>query len=118
AGGQDKVDWMPLGVFALVSEQGGEPSKYVQLAISKTGEISGTYYNQATNQALPVYGALDRNTQRVAFYAGGKRDTVVEAGVQNLTQDQTPVLIHFPTGQAQQYLLVRLPNEGKAAGGQ
>ena len=67
---------------------------------------------------LPIYGALDRNTQKVAFYAGDKKDTVVEVGIQNLTQEQAPILIHFPDGRAQQYLLVRLPpKEEMPAGG-
>jgi hypothetical protein len=115
AGQADQTEWMPLGVFALVNEEAGDPTRYLQLAVSKEGLISGTFYNAATDQAQPVYGALDRQTQKVAFYAGDKKDTVVEAGIYNLTQEQAPVLIHFPGGRAQEYLLVRLPE--KAAGG-
>lgn len=104
----DNTEWMPLGVFALVQEEKGEPTMYLQLAISKQGMISGTYNNSTTKQSAAISGSLDRDTQRVAMFTE-KKTPVVETGIQNLTQDQAPALVHFKDGTTQRWLLVRLP---------
>jgi hypothetical protein len=106
--------WLPLGVFAITNEQAAAPTLFLQLAVSKEGLIAGTYYNAVTNQALAVQGGVDRATQRASWYAGDNRDVVMEAGIYNLTEDQTPALVHFGTGQ-QQVLLVRLPQPQQPA---
>lgn len=58
---------------------------------------------------------MDRTTQRAAWYAGENRDTVMEAGIDNLTEEQAPALVYFGTGEQQQVLLVRLSEEQPAA---
>lgn len=106
---QDSGQWMPLGVFALSSD-GGEssPSKMMQLAVSKDGIIAGTYFNTATDQALSIQGKVDRLSQRAAWTIGDNKNTVFDTGIYNLTENQTPVLVHFGTGTTQNWLLVRL----------
>jgi hypothetical protein len=114
-----EVEWMPLGTFALSSDEADrDPSVAMQLAVSKDGLISGTYFNSATDTALTITGGVDSQSQRAAWTVGDKQTTVFETGIYNLTDAQTPVLIHFPGGQTQQWLLVRLdaPEEqGEAA---
>jgi hypothetical protein len=110
----DSTQWMPLGVFALVADDKGPPVMYLQLAISKQGAISGTYYNSNTKQTLPIAGSLDKSTQRVAFFTS-KRTPVVETGLANLTKDQAPCLIHF-AGITQNWMLVRLPEPKEGQG--
>src|SRR5207302_937679 len=56
-----------------------------------------------------VQGRVDKETQRLAFTIGDDRNTVLETGIYNLTQDQTPVLCHFGLSQTQTYMFVRLP---------
>lgn len=34
---------------------------------------------------------------------------IMETGLENLTQDSVPALIHFADGQTQQWLMVRIP---------
>jgi len=102
------LELMPLGVFALSSEDDEEPIMCIQLAVSKNGLISGTYHNLLTEQTLPVQGSVDGKTQRAAWSIGDKRNTVMETGIFNLTEDQTPVLIHFGGENTQQWLMVRL----------
>lgn len=104
----DNTEWMALGVFALVQEEKGEPTMFLQLMISKQGIIGGTYNNTATNQTATISGSLDRDTQRVAMFTE-KKTPVVETGLQNLTQDQAPALVHFKDGTTQRWLLVRVP---------
>ena len=43
-----------------------------------------------------------------------KKTPVLETGVENLTQDQAPCLLHFADGTQQRWLLVRLPEPKEA----
>lgn len=61
-----------------------------------------------TDQAIAVQGQVDKDTQRVAFRIGESEDIVVETGLFNLTQDETPVLVHFGSEKVENWLLVRL----------
>jgi hypothetical protein len=60
------------------------------------------------DNTLPVYGSVDPKSQRAAWSIGEKKNIVSEAGLQNLTQDQAPVLVHYGTDRTQQRALVRL----------
>jgi len=107
----DSTDWLPLGVFALSRGDTGVSNTVLQLAVSKEGVISGTYYNSDTDIARPVKGTVDKKSQRAAWtFADGKdTDIVMETGIDNLTQDQTEALVHFGKDITQQWLMVRLP---------
>lgn len=106
----DKTEWLPLGVFALSRGDTGVSNTVLQLAVRKEGVISGTYYNSDTDIARPVKGTVDKKTQRAAWtFADGKNtDIVMETGINNLTQDQAELLVHFGKDMAQQWLMVRL----------
>jgi hypothetical protein len=104
----EPTEWLPLGTFALsAGEDDKDPERVVQLAVDKDGIISGTMTNQKTKQTLPVQGRVDKETQRVAFTIGDAKDVVFETGIFNLTQQQTPVLVHGE-GREETYLLLRL----------
>jgi hypothetical protein len=110
------LDWMPLGVFALSTSQADtNPSYILQLAMAKQGLVSGTYFNPGTNQSGAVDGRVDSASQRVAIRLSDPADIVLETGVYNLTQDSTPVLVHFGLQQTQTWFLVRLqaPRSGE-----
>jgi hypothetical protein len=100
--------WQPLGVFSLV--QGSETSSNTmfQLAVDQKGIIRGNYYDALMDQSTPVYGAVDSKTQRAAWTIGDKKTPVFDCGIYNLTQAQTPVLVHFGDDRSQQWLLVRV----------
>jgi hypothetical protein len=105
-------DWMALGTFSMaVTENEVDPARVIQLAVSKDGIISGTIHNRQSGNTYSVQGRVDKDTQRVAFTIGDDRNTVMETGIFNLTQDQTPVLCHFSGSQTQTYMLARLPAE-------
>jgi hypothetical protein len=102
------AEWLPLGTFALSeNETDKDPSRVVQLAVDKEGVVSGTMHNKATNQTYPIQGRVDKETQRVAFTIGEAKDVVFETGIYNLTQQQTPVLVHGE-GREETYLLLRV----------
>jgi hypothetical protein len=61
-----------------------------------------------------VHGAVDQQTQRVAFNVGDNHEsTVVETGLYNLTKDEAPALMHIGKDRTEQWLLVRMqqPNQ-------
>jgi hypothetical protein len=67
------------------------------------------------DNTLPVYGSVDRKTRRAAWSIGEKKDIVFEAGLNNLTRNETVVLVHFGQDRSEQMVLVRLeePTDGK-----
>ena len=104
-----EAEWMPLGTFAVsVDEKDVEPSMVIQLAVNREGIISGTLFNIDTDEAQAIQGAVDKETQRVAFRIGESETVVCETGLYNLTQNEAPVLVHYATEQVENYLLVRL----------
>ena len=116
---QTNLQWLPLGTFALstsaVNPQVSTKAA-IQLAATNDGLISGSFYNRETNQTFPIQGRVDPQTQRVAFYVIGAENTVFETGMYNLTQQQTPVMIHKNGGRTtQNALLVRLTAPSQSA---
>lgn len=109
----DSLEWMPLGVFAVTQDgqaDGPPPSLFFQLTVSKQGIIAGTYQNTSTDTVVSIEGMVDKKTQRAAWTVVGHSRPIIETGIQNLTQDTAPALIHFEDGRTQQVLLVRLDN--------
>jgi hypothetical protein len=105
--------WLPLGVFAMVQGEQVTGNDLFQLAVNKAGVIRGNYYNALSDTNQPVYGAVDQKTQRAAWTVGDRKEPVFEAGIANLTQPQTTMLVHFGKGRTQQWTLVRIEQSGK-----
>jgi hypothetical protein len=101
-------EWQALGVFAMVQGDEKDANNVFQMAINKDGVIRGNYYNGLTDTTLPIYGSVDKNSQRVAWFVGDKKDVVYETGVGNLAQPETSMLVHFGKERTQQWTLVRL----------
>lgn len=105
----EEMEWMALGTFAVsTSEKEGEPTRFIQLAVSQTGLISGTYFNEQTEVSQTVLGMVDPQTQRVAMRLGEDEDLVMETGLYNLTLEEAPVLVHFGPDKYEFFLLVRM----------
>jgi hypothetical protein len=101
-------DWKPLGVFALVPGDQKTSNNLFQLALNKDGIIRGNYYDAVMDTTTPVFGSVDKKTQRAAWTIGKTKDRVFEAGLFNLTQSEAPVLVHMGADKTQQWLLVRV----------
>jgi hypothetical protein len=107
----DNEQWQPLGVFAMVKGDETTSNDIFQLAISKEGVVRGNYYNAASDSTTPVYGSLDKKSQRIAWTIGDKKEPVYETGLYNLTQEQTTMLVHFSKDQTEQYKLFQVPQQ-------
>ena len=105
--------WQALGVFAMVKGDETTSNDIFQLALNKDGVLRGNYYNATSDSTQPLYGSLDKKTQRIAWSIGDKKDPVYETGLYNLTQDETTMLVHFGKGRTQQWTLVRIDQSAK-----
>lgn len=100
-------EWLPLGVFAMVRDEKQHPHLILQFAINKQGILRGNYTDEVTDNTQPIHGAVDKQTQRAAWTVGDNSQTVMEAGINDLTQSEAPALIH-KNGKTDHWLLVRL----------
>ncbi|MFO0955978.1 MAG: hypothetical protein U0800_00780 [Isosphaeraceae bacterium] len=107
--------WQPLGVYAMVASDQDKPNDLFQLAVNAQGQIRGNYHNIQSNETTPVAGAVDRKSGRAAWTIGGDKTPTYEAGIANLTRDQSTMVVHTPDGQQRQFNLIRLPDP-KSAG--
>jgi hypothetical protein len=110
------TQWQPLGVFAMVDSGQTSSDDIFQLAVNSQGMLRGNYHYLKDNSVTPLAGAVDPKTQRAAWTIGGDKAPVYEAGIANLTRDQTSMLVHTPDGQQQQFNLIRLPDPTQTAG--
>ncbi len=108
--------WQSLGVFAMTKGDETTSDNIFQLALNQNGVLRGNYYNAKLNTSTPVFGSLDKKTQRVAWYIQGKPENVCETGLYNLTLDETTMLVHLGKDRTEQYNLFRLPPNDQAAG--
>jgi hypothetical protein len=114
-----EAEWMALGVFAMVQGEETTSNNMFQLAVNKEGIIRGNYYNALTDHVEPVHGSVDKKTQRAAWMVGDKKVPVYEAGIANLTKDDTTMMVHYGKDKSQQFTLFRIqqpetpPMEGK-----
>src|SRR5262249_3971873 len=109
-------DWLPLGVFAVGrdADAAAQTNRFVQLAINRSGEIAGVLYNSSTDQARDLVGKVDTNSQKAYWSLSNQTDSpIASTGIFNLTEDQTPINVHFSDGSDQTWTLVRLKQEGQ-----
>jgi hypothetical protein len=100
--------WLPLGVFSVVEANQTTSNDVFQLAVDKQGVIRGNYHNVQSDQVMNITGSVDKTSQRAAWTIGNYQTPVYEAGIANLTKDQTPLLVHTSDGQTRQMALIRL----------
>ena len=87
---------------------------FFQLSINPQGVISGAYTSTITNDTRPVAGQLEKASQRAAWRIGDNTETIFETTLGNLTQDVSPVTVHFGNSRTQTWLLVRMPQPAPA----
>lgn len=111
----DDDQWLPLGVYAMVRNEQQHPQLILQLSINKNGIIRGNYTDEATDHTLPIHGAAEKTTQRAAWTVGDNQNTVMEAGLNDLTGSEAPALIH-KADKTEHWLLIRLEHPADGNG--
>ena len=107
AGGDDE-DWMPLGVFGIVTDGQKTPEKSLQLALSKEGLIRGNLIDELTGEPKPIQGSVDKESQRVAISLVDDKSIVAEMGLYDLTEDTLTMMVHRGKDKVETRGLVRL----------
>jgi len=104
------MEWMPLGVFAIVNKNGDDSGRVLQLAVRKKGIIAGAYFTKQEDRAHPIQGMVDENTQTAAWVLadGSSKDLVMETSIYNLTKPQCTIMVHSGPTKAEVWQLVRL----------
>jgi len=107
---KQQSDWMPLGMFAfaLDNDSSDMPKRYISLAISKEGAVSGAYFDAANNTMLEIQGGIDPESQRIAWKFVGSDWPIMESGLYNLTKDESTLLIHTSSHTTETQVLIRL----------
>lgn len=101
--------WFPLGTYVLSPDTGEHRGpQAVQLALEKSGTISGTYTNWPQGRVHPIRGNVDQETWRATFRVDGNTQVVVDTGLYNLGLPRTKVLVHLPNGETESWLMIRL----------
>ena len=84
-----------------------------QLAVNKQNVVRGNYYDAVTDSTALVFGSVDPKTQRAAWTVGDRKTPVFEAGIANLTKDETTMLVHYGKDRSQQFTLIRIEDPEK-----
>jgi hypothetical protein len=101
-------EWKSLGTFSLAEPGQKQSNMMLQLDINPQGVLHGTYYNQLTMETSQVYGALDKEKQRVSWTLGTNPSTVFDAGLGDLVKNESSVLVHYSPSNTQRMDLIRL----------
>jgi hypothetical protein len=101
------ADFLSLGVFKLSPQ--GQPNAWsmINLAVSKSGIVRGTYYDILSDQEQPIQGAIDKATQRVAFTIGTQGTIVFQTLLPDLTRDNGTITLQYNDGTKSQWTLSR-----------
>ena len=98
----------------LAQEERGDPVMFFQLSINRDGVINGAFQSTLTGDSHPVAGKVDKASQRAVWRVGDNGKTIYETSLANLTQDVSPIAIHFDATRTQTWLLVRMPQPAPA----
>jgi hypothetical protein len=105
-------DWMPLGVFSLMVGPGDESTRMLDLAIDRHGNIRGSYYDMVSNASYNVAGVVDARTQYAQWSLESNRGLTFYTPLGEMMQPQGVVTVRLPSGQRQQWQLVRMEGGG------
>jgi hypothetical protein len=107
------ANYLPLGVFTMAAEDEDDAEVMLHLAVTKDGKLRGSYYDLATQKEEPIQGAIDKQTQRVAFTVGSDNNEVFETSLASLTNSNGAVALHEADGQVDRWTIARLKEPPK-----
>ena len=102
--------WMPLGIFAITPNAEVASDIMVQLAVSKDGMVEGSYHNRPAEVTLPIYGAVDKKSQKVAWRIKDGA-ILMETGLNGLTESGAKVKVVFEGDATEMWQMHRLTKQ-------
>jgi hypothetical protein len=109
------ANWLPLGVYEAIPPGENSSKMMMQLAVNKAGIIRGNYFNTGDENSQFIEGSINKKTARAAWCVADKKDIVFDTGLYNLTQNESPVLVHYGKTKQEQWTLVRLKQKDDSA---
>ena len=101
------LEWLPLGVFATAPKAAAQAHIYQQLAVSRTGELKGNYYDAISNATQPISGKIDAETRKATWTVGSSGGATFETTLDALVT--TPSGVTMKSGKAvQEWELVQM----------
>ncbi len=107
------AQYLPLGVYTLAPHDQSDTSVMMQLAVTKDGIVRGSYFDLATNREQTVRGAVDKQSQLVAFTIGNDDKNVYETGLASLTTGGGDISKFDPDGKLGRFTLERMEDPEK-----
>jgi hypothetical protein len=99
--------WLNLGSFVAAPPYG--PAELaLQLVIDPAGVVRGNALSLTGDETHPVFGAINRETQRIAWCVGDGSEFVFDTGLVNLTKASAPLLFHAGSAESQTWRIARL----------
>jgi hypothetical protein len=104
----NRGEWMPLGVYSLMVGPGDESTRMLDLVVDRFGHIRGSYYDMISDSSYNVAGIIDGRTQYAQWSLESNRQLTFYTPIGEMMQPQSYVNVQLPSGQRQQWQLVRM----------
>ena len=101
-------EWMPLGHYTLMLGPGDDSTRMLDLAVDRFGHIRGSYYDMVSGVAHNVAGIVDPRSQYAQWSLESNRDLTFYTPMGEMMQPQGLVYVQLPSGERQQWQLVRM----------
>jgi len=108
-GGVGEADWSRDGDHWVLDADGTLADGRSLTETNVLRRVNEDTFTWQSVEVESISGSVDKATQRAAWTIGGHQAPVYEAGIGNLTKDETPILVHLGDGQSRQVALIRLP---------
>ena len=105
-------EWMPLGVYSLMLGPADSSTRMLDLAVDRFGHIRGSYYDMVTGASHNVAGIIDARTQYAQWSLESNRQLTFYTPLGEMMQPQGAVNVSLPSGERQQWQLVRMEGGG------
>jgi hypothetical protein len=101
-------EWMPLGQYTLMLGPGDDSTRMLDLAVDRFGHIRGSYYDMVSGVSHNVAGIVDPRSQYAQWSLESNRGLTFYTPMGEMMQPQGLVYVQLPSGERQQWQLVRM----------
>jgi hypothetical protein len=108
----NRGEWRPLGVYSLMVGPGDESTRMLDLTVDRFGNIRGSYYDMIADSSYNVAGIIDARTQYAQWSLESNRQLTFYTPIGEMMQPQGYVNVQLPSGQRQQWQIVRMEESG------
>lgn len=105
-------EWMPLGQYTLMLGPDDDSTRMLDLAVDRFGHIRGSYYDMVSGVAHNVAGIVDPRSQYAQWSLESNRQLTFYTPMGEMMQPQGSVYVQLPSGERQQWQLVRMEGGG------